>query len=453
MSLLSLLSFPLFFSLLFYSPLHSTPLLSPLLFIFKGLKILSDDLERSNDEADKDRYDILSDVKSACRTSIEILNDLLCFDKLESGMLELNKHDVKILSFLTDSVNMFTSQAKELGVSLSIMLGEINDPNATRVLDTDTISMDKFKMDQVMRNLLSNALKFTPKKGSIIVRASFIRKEGSMLNAHDIALKTSSTLSCSYILSIFYGFYCFCSGKLRRKVHLVEEDDVEMQAKSGQSGLQDENDYHGGGRCNTRSHMSPKPKHCTDTHVNVTQEEDTSYKGGGRRGPALQLSRGESTMGNANNDSMYKSCFNRYVRSDGEKSEKRILSWMASKSEKANHSKNSYHNSKIDPDAIIHGILRISVTDTGAGLTQENIRRLFNEVVQFNPEILQSGGGSGLGLWITNSIVKMHSGIVCAQSAGLGKGCSFTIEVDMQRRGAPSFKTSSQPHEVHNIII
>ena len=411
-------------------------------------------MERFNDEADKDRYDILSDVKSACRTSIEILNDLLCFDKLESGMLELNKHDVKILSFLTDSVNMFTSQAKELGVSLSIMLGERNDPNATRVLDTDTISMDKFKMDQVMRNLLSNALKFTPKKGSIIVRASFIRKEGAMFNAHDIALKTSSILSCSYILSIFYGFYCFCSGKLIRKVHLVAEDDVEMQARNCQSGLglQNENDYQAG-KCNTKSHKSPKPEHRTDTHVNLTQEEETSYKGLGHSDPALQLSRGEATMGNANNDSMYKSFFNRYVRSDGEKSEKRILSWMASKSEKANHSKHSFHNSKIDPDAIVYGILRISVTDTGAGLTQENIRRLFNEVVQFNPEILQSGGGSGLGLWITNSIVKMHSGTVCAQSAGLGKGCSFTIEVDMQRRSAPSFKLSSQAHEVHYTVI
>lgn len=72
---------------------------------------------------------------------------MLCFDKLESGMLELNKHDFKILSFLSDSVNMFTSQAKEVGVSMSLVLGEKDDPYNTHVLDSDTISMDKFEMD------------------------------------------------------------------------------------------------------------------------------------------------------------------------------------------------------------------------------------------------------------------------------------------------------------------
>jgi hypothetical protein len=40
------------------------------------------------------RYDTLIDVKQACGTAVDILNDLLCFDKLESGILELHKHKV-----------------------------------------------------------------------------------------------------------------------------------------------------------------------------------------------------------------------------------------------------------------------------------------------------------------------------------------------------------------------
>lgn len=412
------------------------------------MKLLSDDLERSDDEADKERYEILSDVKSACRTSIEILNDLLCFDKLESGMLELNKHDFKILSFLSDSVNMFTSQAKEVGVSMSLVLGEEDDPNNTHVLDSDTISMDKFKMDQVMRNLLSNALKFTSKGGSVTVRASFIRDEGSLSNKHDIALKTSSKLSCSYFLSIFYGVYCYCAEKMRRKEQVIVVDDIEMQAKHGQNSRNNGKNYE---KFDTRNHhRSLKTNDRMDRRINETQDEESSFKYG-QRGTAHIL-RGESTVRNVKDNSGYKNFFSRLMRSsENDKSERQLLSWMAGKSERANNSRKSNRNSKRDSDSVMHGKLRITVTDTGAGLTEENISRLFNEVVQFNPEILQSGGGSGLGLWITNSIVKMHSGTVCAESEGLGKGCSFTVEVDMQRRGVENAKRPLQPRDVRHM--
>jgi hypothetical protein len=36
----------------------------------------------------------LDDVNSACRIALDILNDLLCFDKLESGILVLHKEEV-----------------------------------------------------------------------------------------------------------------------------------------------------------------------------------------------------------------------------------------------------------------------------------------------------------------------------------------------------------------------
>ena len=56
--------------------------------------------------------------------------------------------------------------------------------------------------------------------------------------------------------------------------------------------------------------------------------------------------------------------------------------------------------------------------DTGAGISKENQRRLFTEIVQFNPEILQAGGGSGLGLWISKGIVDLHDGTIRVYSAG-----------------------------------
>lgn len=48
--------------------------------------------------------------------------------------------------------------------------------------------------------------------------------------------------------------------------------------------------------------------------------------------------------------------------------------------------------------------------------------------------MLQAGGGSGLGLWITNSIVNLHNGKVSVFSAGVGTGCSFTVNINMGRK-------------------
>jgi signal transduction histidine kinase len=46
------------------------------------------------------------------------------------------------------------------------------------------------------------------------------------------------------------------------------------------------------------------------------------------------------------------------------------------------------------------GAVRISVTDTGAGLSPEQLLEIGAEGVQFNANQLQAGGGSGLGLFI-----------------------------------------------------
>jgi len=72
----------------------------------------------------------------------------------------------------------------------------------------------------------------------------------------------------------------------------------------------------------------------------------------------------------------------------------------------------------------------IAVQDSGAGLSKENIGRLFQEGVQFNANKLQKGGGSGLGLYITKGIVDLHTGArIWAESDGEGHGCTFSVEV------------------------
>lgn len=62
-------------------------------------------------------------------------------------------------------------------------------------------------------------------------------------------------------------------------------------------------------------------------------------------------------------------------------------------------------------------------------MKQENLRKLFSPYVQIEAEKLQEGKGTGLGLWISRSIVNMHGGNVGAFSAGEGFGSTFYFEL------------------------
>jgi Histidine kinase-, DNA gyrase B-, and HSP90-like ATPase len=88
---------------------------------------------------------------------------------------------------------------------------------------------------------------------------------------------------------------------------------------------------------------------------------------------------------------------------------------------------------KASGDGAEQGCLEIVVSDSGAGISPENQKKLFKEVVQFNPEKLQGGGGSGFGLFITKGIVDLHGGEISVYSAGEGKGTSFTLRLPMAR--------------------
>jgi len=74
-----------------------------------------------------------------------------------------------------------------------------------------------------------------------------------------------------------------------------------------------------------------------------------------------------------------------------------------------------------------NGFLQLSVADTGAGMSQQQMADVFEQGTQFNVNELQAGQGSGLGLYIAKGIMKQHDGDLTVSSDGLGKGITFTI--------------------------
>jgi signal transduction histidine kinase len=69
----------------------------------------------------------------------------------------------------------------------------------------------------------------------------------------------------------------------------------------------------------------------------------------------------------------------------------------------------------------------IAVTDTGIGLKQEDLERIFDPFVQGDGSATRKYEGTGLGLSLTRKLVELHGGAVWAESCGPGQGCTFRV--------------------------
>ena len=84
------------------------------------------------------------------------------------------------------------------------------------------------------------------------------------------------------------------------------------------------------------------------------------------------------------------------------------------------------------------GNLHIEVFNTGLGIPEEELTRIFKEFVQGN-EAVARFGGIGLGLFTTAFLVRGHGGRIWAESAGRDKGATFFIEFPLSP--APALPT------------
>jgi signal transduction histidine kinase/ActR/RegA family two-component response regulator len=72
---------------------------------------------------------------------------------------------------------------------------------------------------------------------------------------------------------------------------------------------------------------------------------------------------------------------------------------------------------------------RISVTDTGQGISPEFLPSVFERFRQNDASSTRRHGGLGLGLALVRELVELHGGSVRAASAGVDKGSTFTIDL------------------------
>ena len=71
--------------------------------------------------------------------------------------------------------------------------------------------------------------------------------------------------------------------------------------------------------------------------------------------------------------------------------------------------------------------VEIAVADTGIGIKPEDLSKLFRPFTQLEYTLTKQTQGTGLGLALTKRLVELHRGTIWAESAGEGRGSTFTI--------------------------
>jgi len=132
------------------TPLNSILLLSRLLSENHAQNLSTDQIEYANV------------IQSSGKGLLTLIDEILDLSKIESGKMELEIGDVRLENLTNELEVLFAPLAKDKGIGFVVQV----DGEVPTVLETDHL-----RVEQILRNLVSNALKFT-KKGSVTVTVS-----------------------------------------------------------------------------------------------------------------------------------------------------------------------------------------------------------------------------------------------------------------------------------------
>ncbi len=131
-----------------------------------------------------------------------IINDILDFSKIEAGKFELKDRAFRLNEALDRVMELFVKKAAEKGIEMLVDI----DPDTPKVLVGDSL-----RLQQILNNLISNAIKFTEKGGVILLGVKEVSESAGSRSGDEIELffslkDTGSGIAPEYIDRLFEPF-------------------------------------------------------------------------------------------------------------------------------------------------------------------------------------------------------------------------------------------------------
>lgn len=125
---------------------------------------------------ENERYaDYVSTINISATHLLTLINNLLDLSKIEAGREELNEEIIDIYDLLHAAAHAEEPTAHQHGLTLDCEIDSL--PHLLRV--------DRVKLDQIVFNLLSNAMKFTPEGGRVLLQGQVAEDGGYVISVTD----------------------------------------------------------------------------------------------------------------------------------------------------------------------------------------------------------------------------------------------------------------------------
>jgi len=134
-----------------------------------GFAELLESMPIDTEKEKEKRLRYLQNILTSGRSLLDMINELLDMAKIESGRMEVNLEQTSIKDLLEGLAGIMRPQTKGKNVNLTLEIEEELPP----------IQTDAGKLQQILYNYLSNALKFAPDNSVVILGASRLREYGA----------------------------------------------------------------------------------------------------------------------------------------------------------------------------------------------------------------------------------------------------------------------------------
>jgi len=125
---------------------------------FNKLFALSNLLQLVSEDLNEEQLDYLTRMEWVIKEGLGVVRNLMDLRAIENDKIELSIDEVSVTSIISETIKTYTKQASAKKQYI--------ETNLTNV----TIQSDKRLLERVVDHLVSNAIKFTPKEGSILLK-------------------------------------------------------------------------------------------------------------------------------------------------------------------------------------------------------------------------------------------------------------------------------------------